>query len=211
MAALGFGAVVLHVERGDLSDIWPFRHDDAAMCDVSPIDEAAPLIAHDDTSDADIAFMLQAVSDNLQRNDLVAAKVLLDAVLDVHKDLPQALALQQELNVREMKARRWAASARTTAMADAESAENTAAAATKAGLAPDRPADARSDRTVQHKKPLAAADKTHDRPRRTLSAEPRHQMATVGNGRPKTRAEVVAELRRARVDGTMPNFGGRHP
>lgn len=72
------------------------------------------------TSDAGIAYILQAVHDSLQRNDLASAKVLLDAVLAIRSDEPQALILQKELIKRQEQTRA------ATAVASAGPAPNAA-------------------------------------------------------------------------------------
>jgi hypothetical protein len=51
----------------------------------------------------DVAHILQAVRDSLERNDLASAKVLLGAVQTLHKDDSRALTLQKELQAREGK------------------------------------------------------------------------------------------------------------
>lgn len=51
----------------------------------------------------DVAHILQAVQDSLNRNDLASAKVLLGAVQTLHKDDSRALTLQKELQAREGK------------------------------------------------------------------------------------------------------------
>nr|WP_241018261.1 DUF4148 domain-containing protein [Paraburkholderia sp. Tr-20389] len=200
MGGLALGAVVLHIESNALSDLWPFHHDDVSATDdpqnaPPPVNDVPSVVAsRDDTSDADIAFVLQSVSDNLQRNDLTAAKVLLDEVLAVHSDLPQALALQQELRARELKA------AHTTMLAAVADNVNTQPSVAGETGGTDRTQE-RTARTRQ----VASHGTSHVK---SLRGQRKH-MAVVSNGRPKTRAEVVAELRRARVNGTMPNFGGR--
>ncbi|MEM5339591.1 DUF4148 domain-containing protein [Paraburkholderia azotifigens] len=209
MGGLALAAVVLHIESNALSDLWPFHHDDVSITDdpqnaPSPINDVPSVAVHDDTSDADIAFVLQAVSDNLQRNDLTAAKVLLDEVLAVHSDLPQALALQQELRVREARA---AHAAPPLAVAANDNTRPPAAMETRETEA--RAAAGKQERTVRSRQ-VASHGTNHVKSRGASSVAQRKHMAVVSNGRPKTRAEVVAELKRARANGTVPNFGGRH-
>jgi hypothetical protein len=200
MVGLALAAVVLHIES---IDIWPFHHDDMSMTDYTqnapPASDVPPVAALDDTSDADIAYVLQAISDNLQRNDLTAAKVLLDEVLAVHKDLPQALALQQELRARELKADRADRAMATATVETTGSARISNASGSH-----------NHERTVAHR-PLTSTGRHHVDSREPGNIAQRNHPVTVSNGRPKTRAEVVAELKRARANGTMPNFGGRHP
>ncbi|CAD6529936.1 DUF4148 domain-containing protein [Paraburkholderia sabiae] len=207
MGGLALAAVVLHIESNALSDLWPFHHEDVSMTDdpqnaPPPLNDAPPVAARDDTSDADIAFVLQAVTDNLQRNDLTTAKVLLDEVLAVHSDLPQALALQQELRVREARA----AHAKPPVMvATSDNARLPAPIETRE--TETRSTASQQDRSVRSRQ-VASHGTEHGKSHRALGAAQRKHTAAA-NGRPKTRAEVVAELRRARANGTMPNFGGR--
>jgi hypothetical protein len=56
-----------------------------------------------DAQNAGIARVLQAVHDSLQLGDLASAHVLLDAVLAMRKDEPQAQLLQKELVEREAR------------------------------------------------------------------------------------------------------------
>jgi hypothetical protein len=211
MGGLALGAVVLHVESNSLSDLWPFHHDDVSMTadpqnEPPPIDNTPTVASRDDTSDADIAFVLQAVKDNLQRNDLTAAKVLLDEVLSVHSDDPHALALQQELHAREAKAAALAtAAARTNTNSNAQSS---VAMSTNETRETKSRATVRKQGNTARSKQVALRGSNHGKSRRPDSASQRkHTVAS--NGRPKTRAEVKAELKRARANGTMPNFGGR--
>ncbi|SEJ78675.1 DUF4148 domain-containing protein [Paraburkholderia diazotrophica] len=173
----------------------------------------------DGTSDADIAFILQSIRASLHRNDLTSAKVLLNAVLSVRTNLPEALELQKELNVREARA----AKAMTSVVAAASFSEGSHDASPS-------PVDEKSDRAMEPPaRPstlVRTSSKSTDRPQystrreRPASADkpsaktrhagqtPRHHPAAhVSNGRPKTRAEVVNELKRARANGSIPRFG----
>ncbi|MEM5434416.1 DUF4148 domain-containing protein [Paraburkholderia diazotrophica] len=173
----------------------------------------------DGTSDADIAFILQSIRASLHRNDLTSAKVLLNAVLSVRKGLPEALELQKELDVREAR--------EAKAMA---SFVATAAVSEDARAAPPSPIDEKSDRAVEppaqpsalvrtsseasdgrehstRRERLASADKTSAKTRHAGQTSRHHSSAHVSSGRPKTRAEVVNELKRARANGSMPRFG----
>ncbi|MHB9835803.1 DUF4148 domain-containing protein [Paraburkholderia terrae] len=78
------------------------RVDSALSSAARPVTPDAPA---DDPRNAGIARVLQAVHDSLQRGDLASAHVLLDAVLTMRSDEPQALLLQKELAVREAQAR----------------------------------------------------------------------------------------------------------
>jgi len=78
------------------------RVDSAVSSAARPVTPDAPV---DDPRNAGIARVLQAVHDSLQRGDLASAHVLLDAVLTMRSDEPQALLLQKELAVREAQAR----------------------------------------------------------------------------------------------------------
>ncbi|BDC40135.1 DUF4148 domain-containing protein [Paraburkholderia terrae] len=78
------------------------RVDSALSSAARPVTPDAPV---DDPRNAGIARVLQAVHDSLQRGDLASAHVLLDAVLTMRSDEPQALLLQKELAVREAQAR----------------------------------------------------------------------------------------------------------
>ncbi|SKC88895.1 protein of unknown function [Burkholderia sp. CF099] len=78
------------------------RVDSAVSSAARPVTPDAPV---DDPRNAGIARVLQAVHDSLQRGDLASAHVLLNAVLTMRNDEPQALLLQMELAVREAQAR----------------------------------------------------------------------------------------------------------
>ncbi|ACC74648.1 DUF4148 domain-containing protein [Paraburkholderia phymatum] len=205
MGGLALAAVVLHIESNALSELWPFHHEDVSVADDTQnpppsTNDAPPAVAvHDDTSDADIAFVLQSVSDDLQRNDLTAAKVLLDEVLAVHSDLPQALALKQELRARELRAAQT-----TTVVAAADAGNTQPSVATETRETETRATDRTQEKAVRSRQ-VASHGTSHAK---SQHAQRKHT-AIVSNGRPKTRAEVIAELKRARVNGTMPNFGGR--
>ncbi|MPW20895.1 DUF4148 domain-containing protein [Paraburkholderia sp. CNPSo 3157] len=173
----------------------------------------------DGTSDADIAFILQSIRASLHRNDLTSAKVLLNAVLSVRKDLPEALELQKELNVREAREAKAMASV-VAAPAVNEGAHD----------ASPSPVDEKSDRAAEppaqpsalvrassesgdrpeystRRERLASADKTSAKTRHAGQTSRHHPTAHVSSGRPKTRAEVVNELKRARANGSIPRFG----
>ncbi|MBN3756678.1 hypothetical protein G3N95_27330 [Paraburkholderia sp. Tr-20389] len=78
-------------------------HIDASLASGAlPVIPDAPV---DDPQNAGIARVLQAVHDSLQSNDLASARVLLDAVLTMRANEPQALMLQKELAAREAMAR----------------------------------------------------------------------------------------------------------
>lgn len=214
MGGLALAAVVVQIGSGD---IWPFHRDDTTATDSAPVASSnstkPPATALDDTSDADIAYVLQAISDNLQRNDLTAAKVLLDEVLAVHADLPQALALQQELRMREAKTK--AATAKANQLAATRDAPDTVAQHAVETPARTSHSSATKEMREDMREPARKHERTirnsHVNTRGPVSVAQRNHTASVSNGRPKTRAEVVAELKQARANGTMPNFGGRHP
>ncbi|SIT41099.1 conserved exported hypothetical protein [Paraburkholderia piptadeniae] len=194
----------------------------------SDADESArraelPTAASDGTSDADIAFILQSIRASLHRNDLTSAKVLLNAVLSVRKGLPEALELQRELNVREAReAKAMASIVAAPAISDGAHAAPTSPANEKSDRAVAPPAQPSAlvrassesgDRPEQstRRERLASADKTSAKTRHAGQTSRHHSTAHVSNGRPKTRAEVVAELKRARTNGSMPRFGNPSP
>lgn len=78
------------------------RVDSALPSAARPVTPDAPI---EDPRNAGIARVLQAVHDSLQRGDLASAHVLLDAVLTMRSDEPQALLLKKELDAREAQAR----------------------------------------------------------------------------------------------------------
>ncbi|WP_109480399.1 DUF4148 domain-containing protein [Paraburkholderia sp. C35] len=78
------------------------RVDSALSSTARPV---MPDASSDDRRNAGIARVLQAVHDSLQRGDLASAHLLLDAVLTMRSDEPQALLLKKELAAREEKAR----------------------------------------------------------------------------------------------------------
>ncbi|MEM5367880.1 hypothetical protein V4C53_17805 [Paraburkholderia azotifigens] len=94
----------------------------------------------DDPQNAGIARVLQAVHDCLQSGDLASAHVLLDAVLAMRADEPQALMLQKELAAREAMAR----TAKTSPPGDVRPATRTHASR-KAQHAPMQHAPGTSD------------------------------------------------------------------
>jgi hypothetical protein len=81
------------------------RIDTSLASAARPVTPGAPDASVDDPQNAGIARVLQAVHDSLQSGDLASAHVLLDAVLTMRKDEPQALLLQKELSAREAAAR----------------------------------------------------------------------------------------------------------
>jgi hypothetical protein len=209
MGGLALAAVVLHVEPNALPDLWPFHHDEVSVTGDTknvprPIANTPTVAARDDTSDADIAFVLQAVSDDLQRNDLTAAKVLLDEVLAVHSDLPRALALQQELRSRELKA------AHATAPAPVAASDSVLPPVAMETRETKVRAPGRKHEGSVRSKQVASHGATHVKSGRPSGVAQNKHPVTVSKGRPKTRAEVVAELKRARANGAVPNYGGRH-
>ncbi|MEM5385092.1 DUF4148 domain-containing protein [Paraburkholderia phymatum] len=190
----------------------------------------------DGTSDADIAFILQSIRASLHRNDLTSAKVLLNAVLSVRKGLPEALELQKELNVREAREAKAMASVVATG-AVSEGAHDASPSPVDqksdsegAHDASPSPVDQKSDRAMEppaqpsalvrtssesgdgpehstRRERPASADKTSVKTRHAGQTSRHHSTAHVSSGRPKTRAEVVNELKRARANGSMPRFG----
>lgn len=55
----------------------------------------------DSRRDASVAAALDAVRESIQRHDIESAKVLLAAILALHQDNPEALALRQEVKTSE--------------------------------------------------------------------------------------------------------------
>lgn len=73
--------------------------------DISPHESfVSGLVSSDANFDSDIAQLLHAVQNSLQRNDLVSAKVLLDAVDPLHEGDEQVLTLKKMLRGREDQA-----------------------------------------------------------------------------------------------------------
>lgn len=77
----------------------------AVATNAPPPGPATPYASAEGIRNAGMQRVLQAVHDSLQRGDLASARVLLDAVLTIRKDEPQALLLKKELAGREEKAR----------------------------------------------------------------------------------------------------------
>lgn len=104
MGALVAVAIGVHYDSDIPSLTDPAEHD-ASSADERPLNGASAKrqVSTDGTSDADVAYILQSVRDALQRNDLTSARVLLNAVFAVRKDLPEALELKKELDVREAR------------------------------------------------------------------------------------------------------------
>lgn len=94
-------------------------HIDASL--ASTARPVTPDASSDDPQNAGIARVLQAVHDSLQSGDLASAHVLLDAVLTMRANEPQALMLQKELAAREEMAHR-AQTAQTSTQNDTRSA-----------------------------------------------------------------------------------------
>jgi hypothetical protein len=235
----------------------------------------------DETADADIAQALQAARYSLQRNDLVSARQLLDAVHALHKDNAEVVALQRSLELRENGAVRAAPVAalpvaQTDGPAKKREAERTASRSpASVGRSHETTAPVRDAAVmVQHRAPLAGArqvqvglasapraaiaaqttnddvqipavsepvSKVADVPQALQSAEHVQTMQSMqteaqsmqptqaaqapqvartdavamepasSGSAPKTRAQVRAELDRARVDGALPRFGNPDP
>ncbi|MBP0589690.1 DUF4148 domain-containing protein [Paraburkholderia sp. LEh10] len=210
-------AMGLHIDSDDMSANRSWSREDAPDIDRSWRVQDAPASLHRNTdgiSDADIAFILQAIKDSLQRNDLTVARVLLDAVLAIRSDLPQAVALQKDLNARE------------AAVAAAPTSEVPVSLPTPAAAEiPDRvqeqPAPVvrtqsangsrrASDRSSARAHP-ASTGKPHDKTRHAIQVPHYHGPVHVANARPKTRTEVVDELKSARTHGSMPRYGKPDP
>jgi len=103
-----------------------------AVADAPPPGPATPYASAESVRSAGIQRVLQAVHDSLNRGDLASARVLLDAVLTIRKDEPQALLLKKELSGREEKARDAQAQQATMASATANGAQQPAVAAKSA-------------------------------------------------------------------------------
>jgi hypothetical protein len=231
MAVLVVVAVALPMDSDRLAayrsvyggDEYPRSTSSSSAADESARRAELSAATSDGTSDADIAFILQSIRASLHRNDLTSAKVLLSAVLSVRKGLPEALELQKELNMREAREAKTMAPA-VAAAAVSESAHD----------ASPSPVDEKSARAVEprvqpsslvrtssesgdrpehgtRRERLASADKTSAKTRHAGQTSRHHSTAHVSTGRPKTRAEVVAELKRARTNGSMPRFGNPSP
>jgi hypothetical protein len=106
ITALAIAALGVHLSIDGFSGRASSR-DDVSLStppDSSPVRAGRTQPVPTSTSDAGIAYVLQAVHDSLQRNDLASARVLLDAVLAIRSDEPQALILQKELIARQEQA-----------------------------------------------------------------------------------------------------------
>ena len=129
----------------------------AVLAAARPVTPDAPL---DDARNAGIERVLQAVHDSLQRGDLASARVLLDAVLTMRANEPQALMLQKELAVREEKAKTRAMLATTLDEQDAKPDAHASASAKKMSARPGkshRPAQKRdAEETAIHASTTAA-------------------------------------------------------
>jgi len=99
MGALVAVAIGVHYDS-DIPSLTDPADQDAASLNANSSGRQA---ANDGTSDADVAYILQSVRDALQRNDITSARVLLNAVFAVRKDLPEALELKKELDIREAR------------------------------------------------------------------------------------------------------------
>ena len=192
----------------------------------APDEPARQLEESGGTSDADLAFIIRAINDSLQRNDLTVARVLLNEVLTVRKDLPQALALQKELSAREATAAAAAsADGKVPAVAeslldDAPASHSPASASASANVNPtpephSQLVRSQSHHLVHHRSTeddwLASVDRTQPKTHHAGQGARTHTTAHVSNGRPKTRAEVINELKSARAHGSMPRFGNFDP
>ncbi|HWT39453.1 MAG TPA: hypothetical protein VN289_24435 [Paraburkholderia sp.] len=234
LAALGFP----FGNRGSSAKEADGRIDASLASAARPVTPDAPA---DDPHNAGIARVLQAVHDSLQSGDLASARVLLDAVLAMRGNEPQALMLQKELAAREEVARRAQAST-FDRQGDAKSATRTHASRKAqhvhvhhvmdddeeltANLPP--PVDIRSDsatvdaaENVPHAQTDAATQTSTATPEEPPAppAAPVIASARPNDGPPvaatrgasKTRAEVRDELTRARADGSMSRFGNPDP
>lgn len=204
----------------------PDAPDDAALQSTQSA-QSAQRATGDGTSDADIAFILQSIRTSLHRDDLASAKVLLDTVLSVRKNLPEALELRKELDVREARdAKAFASLIGTPAASDGahdaspgpgpspvagkmDRAVEPPAQPAVAGQASNEPRDKPEHRSRRERG--ASADRTYTRTRHVAQTSRHHPTTHAYYGRPKTRAEVVRELKRARANGTMPRFNRPYP
>jgi hypothetical protein len=192
----------------------------------TPDEPVRQLEKSDGTSDADLAFIIQAINDSLQRNDLTVARVLLNEVLAVRRDLPQALALQKELSAREgMAAAAASADGKVPAVTeslhgDVPASRSPASASASANVNPTSEPHPQLVRSQSHHSVhyrsteddrLASVDRTQPKTHHAGQGARTHTTAHVSNGRPKTRAEVINELKSARAHGSMPRFGNFDP
>jgi hypothetical protein len=109
LGALAVGAFVLRSNEeklsGDQSIVERYGASTSGELDKSLTEtRRSNPISTSGRSDDDVAQILQAIRDSLQRNDLASANVLLGAVQTLHKDDDRALPLQKELQAREGKA-----------------------------------------------------------------------------------------------------------
>ncbi|CAG4913833.1 hypothetical protein [Paraburkholderia saeva] len=233
-------------------------------------------VSADDTVDADIAQALQAVRYALQRNDLVSARQLLDAVHALHRGNAEVAALQSSLAFRESEAVRAATVSalpvtraggsakkrepertgsrmpaspgrshedavssreaatvmqRRTSLAGASRMKVGLASAPRIDMAPvtstgDTPSHGASQtvstvadvpqamQSAEHTQTLPVQAQSAQ-PTQAASASPTPQTPTAttesASGGRKTRAQVRAELDRARIDGALPRFGNPDP
>ncbi|MGF6779867.1 hypothetical protein [Paraburkholderia sp. GAS334] len=263
LSALAITVSVLRSGKAELSASQSsFEHYGASTSGA--VDEApAPSVrsgpvSADNSADTDVAQVLQAVRDNLQRNDPVSAKQLLDAVHALHKDNKQVLALQRSLETRESKAKHaapvaqtdWperklesnrsasrsivtashsresAAPVREHATSVERSAPATGASQVKMGLTDAAHVDAAIPASGGGERvaiALPAASTVADAPAASPvveRAQPEVETAQVAqpdpvaadtDRGPKTRAQVRAELDRARTNGGLPRFGNPDP
>jgi hypothetical protein len=132
--------------------------DSAVSSAARPVTPDVPL--DDDARNAGIERVLQAVHDSLQRGDLASARVLLDAVLTMRADEPQALLLQKELAVREEQAKTRAMLTTTLDEQDAKPVAQPGPSAKKMSARPGkshRPAQKRdAEETAIHASTTAA-------------------------------------------------------
>jgi hypothetical protein len=200
-------------------------------------------------SDAGVARTLQVIRDSLERNDLASARLLLNAVLALHQDNEQALALRKDLQAREQKA---------DVAVPAEHAEKPSKAGEPARPAPRPPARPDRQRTISTPHRPHGGNASHNlvatapgvmnigakgtgsasaetaspsppatpavtsppalpssiplqRPSAPIVEAKPEPMAAESDQAPKTRAQVRAELARARMDGSLPRFGNPDP
>ena len=209
MAALAIAAVGLGTDSDDVLFNVFSGHDNVPVGE----DPSLQRSVSDATPDADVQFILQTVSDNLRRNDLTSARVLLNTVLATRKDQPRALELQRELQARESEAERNIATRYASAPLPAKGATK------NDGVHHVPPTPHRASRHPRDRKELAlnarSASESRAAPRRGAQmssiasphdAEFRSQDIPRGQHQ-KTRSEVREELKRARADGSIPRYG----
>jgi hypothetical protein len=230
--------------------------DDMTSGSVRP----APAFANS-SSDASMVQTLEAAQDSLRRNDLVSARVLLDAMRSLHQDDEQVQALERDLQAREDMAEQASPVARPEkapetvesprpgprlrakadrlrggTLAMREHATNTSRRA-QAGttqqvqIAPNTSADMQATSPAPESVEVEsaarqAASAVSGVPAESQSTGPRQpdagarqavqtiqpgSMPTAPDAGPKTRAQVRAELDRARTNGGIPRFGNPDP